>query len=104
MVSIMTQIIKNLSPLRIGAPEWYPIQKGQERENIRSDEKHAEELWQVQKKRSQNKRHKTDKADYKYHNRCEVLSEDDNEEIFACDEEVDDMFEKVNGCDKGGKN
>ena len=87
MVSIMTQIIKNLSPLRIGAPEWCPVQQGQECVNARSEEEYSGEEWQVQRKHSQRNKKATANAGTKCYNTHEALSEDDEESAFEGDDD-----------------
>lgn len=72
--------LKNLSPLRIEAPEWHPILNSQELVKIKSEDENSEEAWKVQKKLSQKGIKVMNNKNHKHHNQCDVFSEDDEDE------------------------
>ena len=95
MVSVMMQIIKNLSPLRIEAPEWYPIQKeDQVSVSKKSIDENAENEWQVPKKRSQ-KINGLGNVNTKCYNQHDVLSDEDDEDDDEDEEHENDITNEM---------
>lgn len=101
MVSIMTQIIRNLSPLRIEAPEQYPIpEKGQGCENVKMTREYSEEQWKVPRRTSVKKTKEKNDSDVKCCNSHESLSEDDKEEEECEHDIIREMRREIDEGDR----